>query len=111
MKAEFEYGERQKNGLEYVKGLGKRFLDNEYVKENSNLILYFQQMAQATQSEGAQVANTGVEGINGTTCGLSVDIDGLGGTVDGVGGKVNDADDQFLHVLGCRGLDYGVWEQ
>ena len=65
-------------------------------------------------SEGAQVANTGVEGTTGTTCDPSVGIDGLGGVVDGVGGKVNDADEiggQFLHVLGCRGLDYGVWGQ
>ena len=44
-------------------------------------------------------------------------IDGLGGVVDGVGGKVNDAsgtdemEGQFLHVLGCRGLDYGMWGQ
>ena len=65
-------------------------------------------MAQATWSEGAWVANVGVEGTNGATCGLSM------GIVDGVGGKVNDADEiggQFLHVLGCRGLDYGVWGQ
>ena len=52
-----------------------------------------------------------MEGTNGATCSLSVGIDDLGGAVDGVGGKVNDADDQFLHVLGCRGLDYGVWGQ
>ena len=71
-------------------------------------------MAQATRSEGARVANVGVEGTNGATCSLSVGIDGLGGAVDGVGGKVNDADEiggQFLHVPGCRGLDYGVWGQ
>ena len=68
-------------------------------------------MAQAMRSEGAWVANAGVEGTNGATCSPSMDIDGLGGMVDGVGGKVNDADDQFLHVLGCRGLDYGVWGQ
>ena len=69
---------------------------------------------QATQSEGAWVVNMGVEGMNGITCSPSVGIDGLGGAVDGVGGKVNDADEiggQFLHVLGCRGLDYGVWGQ
>ena len=71
-------------------------------------------MAQATWSEGAQVANAGVVGVNGATCSLSMGIDGLGGVVDGVGGKVNDADEiggQFLHVPGCRGLDYGVWGQ
>ena len=44
-------------------------------------------------------------------------IDGLGDTVDGVGSEVNDASSademggQFLHVLGCRGLDYGMWGQ
>ena len=59
----------------------------------------------------------GVEGMNGATCGPSVGIDGPGGAVDGVGGKVNDASGtdkmggHFLHVLGCRGLDYGVWGQ
>ena len=36
-------------------------------------------------SEGAWVANVGVEGTNGTTHGLSMGIDGLGGVVDGVG--------------------------
>ena len=55
--------------------------------------------------------------MNVATCGLSVGIDAPGGVVDGVGGKVNDASStdkmggQFLHVLGCRGLDYGVWGQ
>ena len=71
-------------------------------------------MAQVTQSEGGQVVNVGVEGMNGTTRGLSMGIDGLGGAVDRVGGKVNDTDEiggQFLHVLGCKGLDYGVWGQ
>ena len=71
-------------------------------------------MVQATQSEGAWVVNAGVEGTNGGTCSLSMGIDGLGGAVDGVGGKVNNADEigsQFLHVPGCRGLDYGVWGQ
>ena len=71
-------------------------------------------MAQAMRSEGAWVVNVGVEGTNGTTHGPSVGIDGLGGVVDGVGGKVNDADEiggQFLHVPGCRGLDYGGWGQ
>ena len=63
-------------------------------------------MAQVTRSEGAWVANAGVEGTNGATCSPSVGIDGLGGTVDGVGGKVNEIGGQFLHVLGCRGLDY-----
>ena len=59
----------------------------------------------------------GVEGTNGATHGLSVGIDGLGGAVDGVEGEVNGASctdemgGQFLHVLGCRGLDYGVWGQ
>ena len=48
-------------------------------------------MAQVMQSEGAWVANVGVEGTNGTTRGLSMGIDGLGGAVDGVGGEVNDA--------------------
>ena len=43
-------------------------------------------MAQVTWSEGAWVANVGVEGMNGTTCGPSMGIDGLGGMVDGVGG-------------------------
>ena len=68
-------------------------------------------------SEGAWVANAGVEGTNGATCGLSMGIDGLGGAVDGVGGEVNNASGademggQFLHVLGCRGLDYGMWGQ
>ena len=58
-----------------------------------------------------------MEGTNGTTHGLSMGIDGLGGAVDGVGGEVNDASGademggQFLHVLGCRGLDYRVWGQ
>ena len=69
---------------------------------------------QVMRSEGAWVANMGVEGTNGATCSPSVGIDGLGDVVDGVGGKVNDADEiggQFLHVLGCRGLDYGVWGQ
>ena len=47
-------------------------------------------MAQVMRSEGAWVANVGVEGMNGATHGLSVGIDGLGGTVDGVGGEVND---------------------
>ena len=71
-------------------------------------------MVQVTQSEGAWVVNVGVEGTNGATCSLSEGIDGLGGIVDGVGGKVNDTDEiggQFLHVPGCRGLDYGVWGQ
>ena len=71
-------------------------------------------MVQVMGSEGAWVANAGVEGTNGTTCSPSVAIDGLGGAVDGVGGKVNDTDGiggQFLHVLGCRGLDYRVWGQ
>ena len=71
-------------------------------------------MVQVMQSEGAWVVNTGIEGTNGATHGLSVGIDGLGDVVDGVGGKVNDADEiggQLLHVLGCRGLDYGVWGQ
>ena len=74
-------------------------------------------MAQVTWSERAWVANVGVEGTNGTTCGLSVGIDGLGGMVDGVGGEVNDTSStdemgcQFLHVLGHRGLDYGMWGQ
>ena len=66
------------------------------------------------RSEGAQVVNAGVEGMNGATCGPSMGIDGLGAAVDGVGGKVNNADEiggQFLHVPGCRGLDYGVWGQ
>ena len=70
---------------------------------------------QVTWSEGAWVANVSVEGTNGATCGLSMGIDGLGGVVYGVGGKVNDTSStdkmggQFLHVLGCRGLDYGMW--
>ena len=74
-------------------------------------------MAQVTQSEGAWVVNTGVEGTNGATCGLSMGIDGPGGMVDGVGSEVNDASSademggQFLHVLGCKGLDYGMWGQ
>ena len=74
-------------------------------------------MAQVTWSEGAWVVNMGVEGMNGATCGLSVGIDGLGGTVDGVGSEVNDAssademEGQFLHVLGYRGLNYGMWGQ
>ena len=74
-------------------------------------------MAQAIRFEGAWVANTGVEGMNGATHGPSMGIDGLGSTVNGVGGEVNDASGidkmggQFLHVLGCRGLDYGVWGQ
>ena len=38
------------------------------------------------RSEEAWVANVGMEGMNGATCGLSVGIDGLGGAVDGVGG-------------------------
>ena len=65
-------------------------------------------MAQAMRSEGAWVVNVGVEGTNGATRSLSE------GIVDGVGGKVNDTDEiggQFLHVLGCRGLDYRVWGQ
>ena len=72
---------------------------------------------QVTQSEGAWVANMGVEGMNSTTHGLSMGIDGLGGVVVGVGGEVNEASGtdemggQFLHVLGCRGLDYGMWGQ
>ena len=52
--------------------------------------------------------------MNGATCSPSVGINGLWGAVDGVGGKVNDADEiggQFLHVPGCRGLEYGVWGQ
>ena len=59
----------------------------------------------------------GVEGLNGATHGLSVGIDGPGGIMDGVGSEVNDTSsademgDQFLHVLGCRGLDYGMWGQ
>ena len=64
-------------------------------------------MVQVMRSEGAWVVNTGVEGMNGTTHTLSMGIDGLGG-------KVNDTDKiggQFLHVLGGRGLDYGVWGQ
>ena len=61
--------------------------------------------------------NMGVEGMNGATYGLSVGIDGPGGMVDGVGSEVNDASSademggQSLHVLGCRGLDYGMWGQ
>ena len=69
---------------------------------------------QVTRSEGAWVVNAGVEGLNGATRSPSVGIDGLGGAVDGVGGKVKDTDEiggQFLHVLGCRGLDYRVWRQ
>ena len=68
-------------------------------------------------SEGAWVVNAGVEGTNGATNGLSIGIDSLGGMVDGVGGEVNDASSademggQFLHVLGHRGLDYGMWGQ
>ena len=68
-------------------------------------------------SEEAWVANAGVEGMNGATLGLSVGIDCLGGAVDGVGGEVNNASStdemggQFLHVLGCRWLDYGMWGQ
>ena len=65
-------------------------------------------MVQVTRSEGARVANAGVEGMNGATRSLSE------GIVDGVGGKVNDTDEiggQLLHVLGCRGLDYRVWGQ
>ena len=50
-------------------------------------------MAQVTRSEGEQVANAGVEGMNGATRSPSVGIDGLGGAVDGVGGKVNGASD------------------
>ena len=42
-------------------------------------------MVQVMQSEGAWVANVGVEGMNGATHGLSVSIDGLGGMVDEVG--------------------------
>ena len=59
----------------------------------------------------------GVEGMNGATHGLSVGIDGPGGMVNGVGGKGNDASGadnmggQVLHVLGCRGLYYGMWGQ
>ena len=74
-------------------------------------------MVQVTQSEGAWVANMGVEGTNGATCGLSMGIDGLGGMVDGVRSEVNDTSStdemgsQFLHVLGCRGLAYGMWGQ
>ena len=69
------------------------------------------------QSEGAWVANVGVEGMNGTTRSLWVGIDRWHGGCSGwsgVGGKVNDTDEiggQFLHVLGCRGLDYIVWGQ
>ena len=69
------------------------------------------------RSEQAWVANAGVEGMNGAIHGLSVGIDGLGGAGDGVGGEVNDASGadkmggQFLHVLGHRGLDYGMWGQ
>ena len=68
-------------------------------------------------SEEAWVVNVGMEGTNGATCGLSVGIDGLGGMVDGVGGEVNNASSademggQFLHVLVCRWLDYGMWGQ
>ena len=57
------------------------------------------------RSEEAWVANVGMEGTNGATCGLSMGIDGPGGMVDGVGGEVNDASSademggQFLHVL------------
>ena len=74
-------------------------------------------MVQVMQSEGAWVANVGVEGMNSITHGLSMGIDGPGGVVDGVGGEVNDTSGvdemggQFLHVLGCRGLDYGMWGQ
>ena len=55
--------------------------------------------------------------MNGATHGLSMGIDGLGGMVDRVGSKVNDTSStdemggQFLHVLGCRGLNYGMWGQ
>ena len=58
----------------------------------------------------------GVEGTNGATHGLSRGIDGLEGG-GWSGGEVNDASGademggQFLHVLGCRGLDYGMWGQ
>ena len=74
-------------------------------------------MVQVVWSEGAWVVNMGVEGMNGAICSLSMGIDGLGGAVYGVGGEVNGASGtdemggQFLHVLGCRGLDYGVWGQ
>ena len=68
-------------------------------------------------SEGAWVANAGVEGTNGAIHGPSVGIDGLGGMGDGVGGEMNDASGadkmggQFLRILGHRGLDYGMWGQ
>ena len=66
------------------------------------------------RSEEAWVVDVGMEGMNGATCGLSM---GPGGMVDGVGGGVNDASSadkmggQFLHVLTCRWLDYGMWGQ
>ena len=72
---------------------------------------------QVMRSEEAWVVNMGMEGTNGATHGLSVGIDGLGGMVDGVGGEVNNASSadkmggQFLPVLGCRWLDYGMWGQ
>ena len=55
--------------------------------------------------------------MNGAIHGPSMGIDGLGGVGDGVVGEVNDASGadkmggQFLHVLGHRGLDYGMWGQ
>ena len=67
-------------------------------------------MAQVMRSEGAWVANVGVEGTNGATCGLSIGIDGLGGEVNEASGT-DEMGGQFLHVLGCRGLDYGMWGQ
>ena len=64
------------------------------------------------RSEGAWVANAGVEGMNDAIHGPSVGIDGPGGTGDRVGGEVNDASGademggQFLHVLGQKA---GLW--
>ena len=60
-------------------------------------------------SEGAWVANAGVEGMNCTIHGLSVGIDGPGGEVNNTS-SADEMGGQFLHVLGCR-LDYGMWGQ
>ena len=67
-------------------------------------------MVQVMWSEGAWVVNVGVEGTNGATRGLSMGIDGLGGEVNDASGA-DEMGGQFLHVLGCRGLDYGMWGQ
>ena len=53
MKVETEYGERQKNGLEYVKGLGKGFWIMNMSKRIPTEYSTFNMSASATSSVGS----------------------------------------------------------